>query len=283
MWVKNECQYIPEWIEFHLMQGVDHFILYDDDSEEDMNEILAPYIEQNILEIRKIPNKLDPPAKTGIANSKAFWIMDYCIVEQRGKTEWAFFHAVDEFLFIPDGRSLTEFLREYHHIGCLSVEWEQFSSDGHISQPKGLVIENYTKTFEDEKHHVKTIFRPNVTEHSNGTTHSVVLNNGFFPINERYYPLFYSFNDNDPGFEKIKLHHYGIKSKKEFIEKQEKGYLDLPGINVMNLIGQTWYDKELSDIKRSRCEDLLKFSSPVREKILKRYAGREPLLEGILH
>jgi hypothetical protein len=30
MWVKDECKYIPEWIEFHLIQGVDHFILYDE-------------------------------------------------------------------------------------------------------------------------------------------------------------------------------------------------------------------------------------------------------------
>lgn len=30
--VRNEIPYLFEWIEFHRLQGVDHFILYDDES-----------------------------------------------------------------------------------------------------------------------------------------------------------------------------------------------------------------------------------------------------------
>jgi hypothetical protein len=38
-WVKDEARYIPEWIEFHLMQGFEHFILYDNNSTDGSSNI----------------------------------------------------------------------------------------------------------------------------------------------------------------------------------------------------------------------------------------------------
>ena len=41
-WIKDEARYIPEWIEFHLIQGYDHFILYDNGSTDKVFEIAKP-------------------------------------------------------------------------------------------------------------------------------------------------------------------------------------------------------------------------------------------------
>ena len=38
--MKNEGQYLEEWIEFHRLVGCEHFILYDNDSTDDTVEIL---------------------------------------------------------------------------------------------------------------------------------------------------------------------------------------------------------------------------------------------------
>lgn len=278
MWVKDETPYIPEWIEFHLIQGVDHFILYNDDSIDGIYEALEPYISAGLLEIRLFPDELVPLPKNGL-NTKCFWVMDYCIEEQRGKTRWAFFHAIDEFLFTKDHTSLSEFMKDFDEIGALGVEWEQFSSGGHVTRPSGLTIENYTRTFYDQFHHIKMIFRPDCAVSNNGTTHAVILNNGWLPVNERFYPLFGSMNTDDPGFFKIKIHHYTVKSREEFEEKQNKGYLDLPGSRHAEWMNDTWFDFEHSDRPRGNCTDLLKYKDVVREAILNRYAGKEDLLE----
>ena len=41
---KNEARYLAEWLEFHLLAGVEHFFLYNNDSTDDHREVLAPYL-----------------------------------------------------------------------------------------------------------------------------------------------------------------------------------------------------------------------------------------------
>ena len=101
-WIKNETPYLPEWIEFHLLQGFDHFILYDNDSDDGLEEAMAPYLEEEIVEIRKYPEEVK---KSG--EPKNFWLMSHCIDEQKGKSKWIHFHAIDEFTYCPDGRKAS--------------------------------------------------------------------------------------------------------------------------------------------------------------------------------
>lgn len=39
---KNEAPYIKEWLDFHLKQGVSHFIIYDNESTDNFQEVLQP-------------------------------------------------------------------------------------------------------------------------------------------------------------------------------------------------------------------------------------------------
>ena len=41
---KNEGPYIKEWIEFYIKQGVSHFLIYDNDSTDNMYDVLQPYV-----------------------------------------------------------------------------------------------------------------------------------------------------------------------------------------------------------------------------------------------
>jgi hypothetical protein len=36
-WIKDEARYIPEFIEFHLLQGFDYFIFYDNKSTDNLD------------------------------------------------------------------------------------------------------------------------------------------------------------------------------------------------------------------------------------------------------
>jgi|GEM_PF-3854740 len=44
----NEAPYLKEWLDYHLKVGVEHFWLYDHDSEDNFREILEPYINDAI-------------------------------------------------------------------------------------------------------------------------------------------------------------------------------------------------------------------------------------------
>lgn len=52
---KNEGPYIVEWIEFHRMVGVSKFYFYDNESQDDTEQILKPYVEKGIVDYIKIP------------------------------------------------------------------------------------------------------------------------------------------------------------------------------------------------------------------------------------
>ncbi|MBR1421280.1 MAG: glycosyltransferase family 2 protein [Selenomonadaceae bacterium] len=58
--VKNESPYIGEWLEYHHQIGVDKFYIYDNDSEDraELQKILAPWIESNIVEYSEIPGSV---------------------------------------------------------------------------------------------------------------------------------------------------------------------------------------------------------------------------------
>jgi hypothetical protein len=52
--VKNKARYLPEWVEFHLAQGFDRFIIYNNNKEEDLtSEVLRPYINLGVVELIK--------------------------------------------------------------------------------------------------------------------------------------------------------------------------------------------------------------------------------------
>jgi len=55
--VKNEAEYIGEWLEYHLLQGVEKFYIYDNESTDKLQAVLKPYIEAGIVECIYYPGK----------------------------------------------------------------------------------------------------------------------------------------------------------------------------------------------------------------------------------
>ncbi len=48
---KDEAKWMKEWIEYHLLIGVEHFFLYNNDSTDNYAEVLDPYIKKGIVEL----------------------------------------------------------------------------------------------------------------------------------------------------------------------------------------------------------------------------------------
>lgn len=41
--VQNEARWLPEWLEYHALQGCDHFLLYDDGSTDSIHAVVIDY------------------------------------------------------------------------------------------------------------------------------------------------------------------------------------------------------------------------------------------------
>ena len=53
--VRNDSCYLPEWIEYHSLLGVQKFLLFDNLSSENMRSALEPYIKEGLVEIYDWP------------------------------------------------------------------------------------------------------------------------------------------------------------------------------------------------------------------------------------
>ena len=84
---KNEAPYMKEWIEYHLLVGVDHFYLYNNNSTDNYLEVLQPYIDKGIVTLTEWP---EVPGQ--ITAYKHFY------ETFRNETNWVSFLDLDEFI-----------------------------------------------------------------------------------------------------------------------------------------------------------------------------------------
>ena len=282
-WIKDEARYIPEWIEFHLMQGYDHFILYDNGSTDNVFEIAKPYTDIGLLEFRFYP--------LGLTEAKNFWLAKECCKEQRGKSKWIDFRSLDERVFSPLGRQLPSLLKMYDTFGGLAVAWEEFNFNGHKTRPEGLLIENYTQTCKDQGYHIKTIVQPEFALGFAGNPHNFVYEQGRYTVTENLHPVPGAHAPFDYGMHQIKAHHYNTLSEEEFNRKMNKGGLD-HGPAQENIrreqAERIWKymhgeDPEFGTSIFGFNDQLLHWTPKVREAIWKRYDNLIHLLPEINH
>lgn len=275
-WIKNEAPYIPEYIEFHLLQGFDHFIFYDNGSTDDLDLIVEPY--GDLVEIRKYPE--------GIIK-KNFWLMTECIEEQKGKTKWLHFHAIDERVYSPTGLKLPEVLKEYDDdkIAGLAVGWQQIHSSGHIKKPTGLIIENYTKGQDiDPFLHIKTIIRPDrILPIEPPNPHTFYCDSQYEICDENKRKINGHTTTYGYSFDKIKNFHYATLSAEEFENKYSKGVLDHADSENKRRASFESDWRYYHDHGSKECTELLEFVIPVKNAINNRYRNNPELLQYINH
>ena len=56
---KNGAAYLKEWLDFHRLVGVEKFFLYNNDSSDEYEQVLAPYIAQGIVTVHDF--SISPP------------------------------------------------------------------------------------------------------------------------------------------------------------------------------------------------------------------------------
>ena len=209
--VKNEGPYIKEWIEFHKLVGVEKFYIYDNESTDNIREILKPYITANIVEYTYWPgDKQQIPAYQD------------CVDKHKNDTKWLAFIDIDEFITTKNG-TIVNFLKSLPpSVSQLLIGWMIYGSSGHKTKPNGLVIENYKRRGPDNallKH--KPITNPRMcisaSLHENNCFRKTVDENCA------------EFMDRDHIREsclpknKIRINHYACKSLEEFLLKKERG------------------------------------------------------------
>lgn len=207
--VKDEDLDIIEWILYHLAIGFEHFLIYDNNSAHPLKYQLKEFIDHDLVTVIDFP-LTQAQQLSAYMNAIKNWGIH---------TQWLAFIDIDEF-FVPMEKSdIRDILDEYVQYGGLGVNWNMFSSNGHISRPNGGIIENYTACL-GLNGHIKSIIRPKVAV-APVSAHHFNYKAGFYCVNEDCIPI-KSFHTYPLG-EKIRLNHYYYKSQQDFYDKINRG------------------------------------------------------------
>src|SRR3954471_21483324 len=78
---RDHAEYLREWIEFHRLVGAERFFLYDNESRDDHEEVLTPYVESGIVEVHAWPTPAS--VERGVPWGM-FAAADDCLARHRG-------------------------------------------------------------------------------------------------------------------------------------------------------------------------------------------------------
>lgn len=152
---KDEGPYLKEWLDYHLLIGVDHFYLYNNNSTDNFREILAPYIEQGTVTLTDFPEKY--------AQVKAY---RDCYERTKGETEWLGYIDTDEYINIIKHNSIKELLDEVSLYPSVLLNWKMFGTSGHLKENLDeFTIERYTQAWEDLSSTGKGFINNNFSNH----------------------------------------------------------------------------------------------------------------------
>ncbi len=215
--VKNEAPYIKEWLEFHKLVGVEKFYIYNNDSTDNLYEILKEYIQSQEVIYKEFPGQCN--------QCKAY---RDSIKHNRHKVKYMAFIDIDEFITPIQYDSIPQFLLSLkkqinHNIDAVGINWIMHGFNEKATKPEGLVCENFKHcSFSTPNNkHVKSIVDLTSVITMNNP-HYCIHKIGAKTINAEGNDMAGPFNE-PPTFKNIVINHYWTKSYEEYAQKINRG------------------------------------------------------------
>ena len=158
--VYNVAKFVKEWGVYHAHLGVDKFVFYDNNSEDELEEALG-WLSGRDIGSARYPWPWPKTQEAGLS---------HCVVSTRSICKWMLFTDVDEFLyaprFLPPTNGRESPLRQViagsraldPNVGQISMNCRDFGPSGLVSHPAGGVTQGYTCRVKLEQRH-KSIVR----------------------------------------------------------------------------------------------------------------------------
>ncbi|XP_022883944.1 glycosyltransferase family 92 protein RCOM_0530710-like isoform X2 [Olea europaea var. sylvestris] len=127
--LRNQARFLPEWIVYHSRIGVQRWFLYDNNSDDDIEDVVESLVGANY----NVTRHVWPWIKTQEAG------FAHCALRARDSCEWVGFIDVDEFFHLPLGLSLYNVVRNQSRpVGFIDV-------DEFFHLPLGLSLYNVVR------------------------------------------------------------------------------------------------------------------------------------------
>ena len=217
--MKNEVHYAKEWIDYHLLAGVEHFYIYNNDDNPDaLQEVLQPYIDAGLVTHIFYPGK-----------ARQYEAYNDAVQNFRFFCRYMAFIDADEFIFPQSDKSIVEvvdeLLTDKPNAAGLGANWVMYGSNNleKADYSKG-VLQRFTARNAENNKHIKIIADPRKIDYFTNP-HFTFYFSPFQTVNEHGGEIQGAFNE-PPTTEKIRINHYYSKSREEYERKFNRGTAD---------------------------------------------------------
>ena len=232
--IKNEHEYLDEWIKYHLNLGIDHIFIFEDIDSESHKNITSKYKDVSLDVISNIltdddKNKAIELKQTKSSNPQYIYIKKgLTFLSDLHIYDWCFVIDNDEFItFETNGSKLEDILEIYRDYDAIILQWKIYGASGHIKKPSyknGGIIDTYT---EEMKGYIP-IKKPYLTKPCyNMTTYKSQFFGHIHQTSDfcNWCKTDFSKNRETIVYKNIYLRHYITKSWEEYVWKRKtRGY-----------------------------------------------------------
>lgn len=201
-YVREDNDYLDEWVQYHLAIGFEHIVMYDHRS-------IVPV--QNIWGDKVSVIRIDRPSlfKPEYLNQTTL---------NTHPSHWTAMLDVDEFIVLLQHKDIKDILPEYDSFAAVGLPWNTFGSSGHMTKPEGRVIDNYVWRNKDELQWIKSIINTQyctgINDPHRGEYNRTAVNESKEPINGP---------TCDSPRKIFRLNHYFTRSYEEWVKKVQRG------------------------------------------------------------
>lgn len=232
---RDRAPWIKEWVVFHYLVGFRKFYIFTHNCKDKTPEIVEGLKKRFDIAHFDIGSQEKPQLRCYQRACDNFL----------SETDWMAFIDADEFLFPVNCDSMETALSEFNekNISALGVYWMCYGSSGHITEPPGLILENYKYRAGNGYHnnrHIKSIVRggQNGIIRAGINPHMFKTPTGTFDENLR--PVVSGWANHEPTYSKFRINHYVCQSR-SFYENWKQGSGAADGGTVVR--NEDWWNE----------------------------------------
>ncbi len=254
---QDEAPYLKEWIEYHRLLGVKKFYLYNDNSTDNYQEILRPYIRNKVVKLVDWPR---PQGRLWHDHQVAAY--NHCIRKCKKNTFWLAVIDIDEFIVPVKEESLPQFLKKFEWVGGVQIFWQFFGTSGVYEVPKDKTL-------------IETLVRKARKDHTSNYNFKTICQvkaiKKFFVHAATYHKPWYGLFPHGArgganqtiNIDRLRIHHYWTRDEKYFREKKIPRKKWMRGVEYT----EERIQKRLRDLNQIEDRSILRFVPALRARL----------------
>jgi len=252
---KENIDDIIEWIIYHRDIGVDAFILYNNDPEMHLYDLLPKELQSICVVKDWFLEK----------NGRQILAQKDCI-KHYNQFRWIGFLDIDEYIvLLNNSTDIKQYLKNYEEYGGIGLHWLMFGSNN-LMIKQSSTIYSYTQSCPSHgaNIHIKSIINPKEYTGSHSDPHFIGTKNGNVNVNKE---IIYDAFGNIRGTNKkpiidinMRINHYYTKSLEDFNAKKNRG--------GGNMVDRIYTDTHFSSVQNENIynDDIIRLYNRIKNE-----------------